>query len=346
MKTLLFLLATLPAFAQIPLPGSSTGGGGSGPSATVAATPDYIVVPPSAMPEFTAKPFASSTYWSITMAANITSSTLVTTDVPDGQLMGWRFVQGGAGSYTVSVPAAVLNAPVMDGTFCNGVGDAMVMEGVFDGTNVLITDSECVPATPPTAASFQNGSSGIVTFETGSFTVGPAYTPPSEPANYGYAFPPGAFNGDFSGALAFSANQVKVFPFVSGPNTWTLTRARIKITVAQAAEFVYVGVYDATCSTLLSSGSVTAAATGDGIAVTMSSYVMTPGIYRVALGATHASIVLGALGLGASTYTSFTTGTAYMGNAANAISGSALPASCGAVTGTPTVFPFVFLAAQ
>lgn len=161
------------AFGQTPVPGPSLGGSSSSSSSGGgdATTPDYIVVTPASN-TYTMKANASSTYWQVTLTATLGAGTLDATLAGGDQLVGWRIVQGGSGSYGFTPPALVLGFPTMDGTFCAGVGDAFWAWGSWNGTNVLISGWECQPASPPANATMRNGTSGIVTFTPGTYTVG------------------------------------------------------------------------------------------------------------------------------------------------------------------------------
>lgn len=341
MKLMLALLIAASLYAQTPI-GNDTASGGSGPSSTVSATPDYIVVASSATPTFTAKPYATETSWEITPATNVTAPTLVTTNVPNGAFLNWRIK---ASTYSFTWPGVVLNAPTINNTFCNAAGDVWEVRADWDGTNANVVYARCTPASAPTVCTIQNGSSGVITCASGTYTIGPS---PTASANYGMVFPPFNWGGDFTSSQSLGANnQVIVFPIyvVEG---FSVTKALVNLTAATGGSTIYVGIYNSTCSTLLTSGTASGASTGR-IPVTLTSYALTTGRYYGAISASSTSVVFGGIALGSPMIDAFNnTGSfasnRYFGLAANAVSGGNLPSACGAISNpTSNVFPFIYL---
>ncbi len=267
-------------------------------------------------------------------------------DGTNAQALGVMFVTGvsggaitlpgsSSGSTKIQPTAAasgVLTLPAATDTLTGKATTDTLTNKTFDtaGTG----NSFKVAGTSITAVS---GTGGTVCLSSGSACGGGGGG--SASANHGQWFA-GPFPADYGGALPFTANQVKVWE-VNVPVGFVITKAYVSITTAAIGSNLYVGLYDGTCSTLLSSGSVSSTSSAPvGHEITMSSYTAAGGQYYLALAndsstpqiSSDTSIGSPFVSIDDATDTPTQPTTVKFGTAANAVSGAALPASCGALT--------------
>ncbi len=161
----------------------------------------------------------------------------------------------------------------------------------------------------------------------------------SAPAGYGFLFPAQNWGGDFTSSIAFAANQLKVIE-INVPVGFTVTKAHLYISGAASTSTLYAGIYDGTCSTLLSSGSGSSASPGL-VNLSLASAALSAGTYYMALADSSGSVTLGAMSFGTVGGAGINQGTHPMfATAANAVSSGALPSSCGALSAVSISFPY------
>jgi hypothetical protein len=89
----------------------------------------------SATPAFTVSASSTPQVFTMTLAGNVTSSTLTTTSAMAGQQIGFILTQDGTGAHTFAWPSNVLGACAISGT----ASIATTVTGIFDGSNVRAT---------------------------------------------------------------------------------------------------------------------------------------------------------------------------------------------------------------